>query len=103
MSSIVDESFRRPLTHDVSGSAWIRLPRAGSRCPVSGLSRSSLATLVRPESRNQFRPPVEARILKRRGAARGIVLINRASLLEYINDLPSVGVQGADQPTKGES
>lgn len=70
-------------------SAWIRLPRPGTRCPVSGLSRSTLAELVRPCPRNSFRPPVEARLLKRRGASRGVLLINRAALLAYIAEQPA--------------
>lgn len=69
--------------------AWLRLPRPGSRCPVSGLSRSTLAELVRPCERNGFRPPVDARVLKRKGAARGVVLINRAALLDFIAGQPS--------------
>jgi hypothetical protein len=69
-------------------SAWIRLPRPGTRCPVTGLSRSTLAELVRPCPRNDYRPPVEARVLKRRGAMRGVLLISRESLLGYLNELP---------------
>ena len=70
-------------------SAWIRLPRPGTRCPVSGLSRSSLAELVRPCPRNDYRPPVEARVLKRRGAMRGVLLVSRAALLAYIAEQPA--------------
>ncbi len=70
-------------------SAWIRLPRPGTRCPVSGLSRSGLAELVRPCPRNSYRAPVEARVLKRRGAARGVLLVNRAALLAYIAGQPA--------------
>lgn len=103
MSAIVDDALRRPTPHEAGRSNWIRLPRVGSRCPVSGLSRSSLATLVRPEPRNQFNPPVEARVLKRRGAARGIVLINQESLLAYISDLPSTKVHGVASATGGDS
>jgi len=70
-------------------SAWIRLPRPGTRCPVSGLSRSGLAELVRPCPRNSYRAPVEARVLKRRGATRGVLLVNRAALLAYIACQPA--------------
>jgi len=69
-------------------TVWIRLPRPGARCPISGLSRSSLAELARPCERNQFQPPVIARVLKRKGAQRGVLLVSRESLLGYINDLP---------------
>ena len=70
-------------------SVWIRLPRPSARCPVSGLSRSTLAELVRPCSRNDFNPPVESRQLKRRGTSRGVLLLSRASLLSYIADQPA--------------
>ncbi len=70
-------------------SVWLRLPRPGARCPITGLSRSSLAELVRPCPRNDFSPPVEARLLKRRTARRGVLLINRASLLTHIAELPT--------------
>lgn len=76
-------------------AVWLRLPRPGSRCPVSGLSRSTLAELVRPCPRNDYAPPVESRLLKRKGAARGVLLINRASLLSFINDQPA--------PTRSDS
>ena len=69
-------------------ASWLRLPRPGSRCPVSNLSRSTLAELVRPCPRNGYRPPVEARLLKRRDARRGVLLISRDSLLGYLNELP---------------
>ena len=70
-------------------SVWLRLPRPGSRCLVSGLSRSTLAELVRPCERNDYTPPVESRLLKRKGASRGVLLINRASLLAFIEGQPS--------------
>jgi hypothetical protein len=70
-------------------SVWIRLPRPSSRCPVSGLSRSTLAELVRPCERNAYTPPVESRLLKRKGAARGVLLINRVSLLAFIEGQPA--------------
>ena len=69
-------------------NAWLRLPRPGARCPVSGLSRTTLAELVRPCARNGYRPPVEARLLKRRDARRGVLLISRASLLGFLSELP---------------
>ena len=70
-------------------SVWIRLPAPRTRCPVSGLSRSSLSELCRPVSRNNWQPPVEAKVLKRRNANRGVLLINRASLLAFIEGQPA--------------
>lgn len=80
---------------------WLRLPRPGDRCHVSGLSRSTLVELVRPGIRNGFRPPVEAKHLKRQGTSRGVVLINRASLLAYLDGLPSVAESCAAGGEKG--
>ena len=80
----------------VYDQTWIRLPRAGTKCEVSGLSRSTLAELVRPCERNGFRPPVEARMLRRKGSSRGVLLINRAALLEFLNELPAP--ERAEQP-----
>lgn len=73
----------------VYDQTWIRLPRPGTRCPVSGLSRSTLAELVRPCERNGYCPPVEARMLKRKGSARGVLLVSRTALLCYLNELPA--------------
>ncbi|MCU0791936.1 MAG: hypothetical protein MUE42_03600 [Opitutaceae bacterium] len=73
----------------VFDSTWLRLPRPGERCSVSGLSRSGLVELCIGGPRNNWKPPVEARRLKRKGAARGVVLISRASLVAFIEALPS--------------
>ena len=79
----------------LDGNTWIRLPRPGARCPVSGLSRSSLSELCRPVFRNNFCPPVDARLLRRRGAQRGVLLISRSSLCAYIAGQPA--------PTRADS
>jgi hypothetical protein len=73
-----------------SSADWLRLPRPGERCPISGLSRSGLVELVRPCERNGFRPPVEARHLRRKGTQRGVVLVSAASLRDYLATLPSL-------------
>jgi len=86
---IIPSAPRLEHGRPVFDSTWIRLPRAGTRCPVSGLSRSTLAELVRPCERNAYRPPVEARMLKRKGSTRGVLLISRNALLEYLSELPA--------------
>lgn len=68
---------------------WMRVCRPGQRCPVSGLSRSTLIELCVPGPRNGYRPPVEARRLKRKGAARGILIVSKFSLLNYIAGQPA--------------
>ena len=67
---------------------FIRLPKPGTRCPLSGLSRTSLGELTIPGPANDYKPPVKSHLLKKRGAVRGIRLINYDSLMEYLNDLP---------------
>lgn len=81
---------RRKAPHAVfDGTMWLRLPRPGELCPVSGLSRSTLAELVRPCPRNNFTPPVDSRLIKRPGTARGVLLIKRESLLAFIEEQPA--------------
>ena len=58
---------------------WIRLPKEGSTCPFSGLSRSYLADLVR-------RREVPSKALRRPGAVRGVRLICYAGLMDYIRN-----------------
>lgn len=59
---------------------FIRLPRAGSRCPWTSLSRASLNTLVLGTD-----APVKSVVLRQRGANRGVRLISLASLLEHLH------------------
>lgn len=82
-----------PLPHHEDATAgterpdtpeWIRLPKKG-RCPYTGLSRSSLSSLIIPCAANNHRPPVKSVCLRARGAARGIRLISYDSLMDYLN------------------
>jgi hypothetical protein len=68
--------------------AFIRVPRSGSRCPVSNLTRTAIDKLTRPQPDNDFRPPVKSRVLKARSATRGVRLVEVQSLLNYLNNLP---------------
>ncbi len=58
---------------------FLRLPRAGTRCPLTGLSRATLNALVLGD-----KPQVKSICLRQRGAARGIRLIVTSSLLEFL-------------------
>jgi tripartite-type tricarboxylate transporter receptor subunit TctC len=53
--------------------------------------------LVRPCERNSFRPPVEARHLRRKGTQRGVVLIEVASLRAYLASLPTLAESGLSE------
>jgi hypothetical protein len=81
------------LTHNLTFAgtvpAFIRLPKSGNADPHTGLSRSALDLLVRPQPGNDFRPPVKSKMLKMTGEKRGIVLIDFRSLRIYLGGLPS--------------
>jgi len=63
---------------------FIRLPKARSRCPLTGLSRTSLVELVDHGA-------VKAVKLRKRGSIRGITLLDRKSLLGYLHGLAMEG------------
>jgi hypothetical protein len=85
-------SLKNTRSPDPAHPEWIRLPRRSTVCPHSGLNRSAIDKLVRPQELNHFKAPVKSRILKLEGEQRGIRLINFASLWRYIERRPS------DQP-----
>ena len=66
---------------------FIRLPLPGGRCRYTGLSRTTLCELAIPSPTNEFRPPVKSVLIRKRGAQRGIRLINYDSLLDYLRNL----------------
>jgi hypothetical protein len=66
---------------------FLRLPKPYERCRFTGLSRPSLEELCIPSERNDFRPPVKSLLLRKRGAKRGIRLVNFDSLLDYLHKL----------------
>ena len=77
---------------------FIRLPPPGSRCPWTGLSRSTLNELILPTQANGFKPPVLSHVLRKRGAKTGVRLVVFSSLLSFIRALPT----GSDAPTMGK-
>ena len=70
---------------------FVRLPKSGTRCPHTGLSRSKMNQLVLPCKENDFKPSVESKILRKRGTIRGTRLIVFDSLMGYLNGLDSGG------------
>lgn len=70
---------------------FIRLPRAGRQCPYTGLTRTGLNDLILPTP-GQRNPPVRSILLRKRGAQRGVRLIDFDSLIAYLNDQ----VEGGD-------
>jgi hypothetical protein len=59
---------------------WLRLPLPGDRCPLTGLSRTSLVELGE-------RGKIKLIRVRKPGALRGIVLIHKCSLLSYLESL----------------
>lgn len=68
----------------VAAPEFCRLPKAKCRCELTGLSRTSLVELIEAGK-------VRAVRLRKNGAVRGIVLINRRSLLAYLHSLDKGG------------
>lgn len=79
---------------------FLRLPRPGERCPVTGLSRTTLNELTIPSAANGNRPPVRSVVLRKRGASRGIRLVDFESLTSYLHGLASV--EGDDEETPSQ-
>ncbi len=66
-------------TTSAARAEFIGLPKTGLRCPISGLSRSHMNTLVLGPN-----PLVASVCLRRKGALRGRRLVNVESLLRYL-------------------
>jgi hypothetical protein len=66
-----------------------RLPKTGQKEPISGLGRTQLDLLVRPQAGNGYSAPVRSHILAVKGNSRGIRLIDVQSLVTYISSLSS--------------
>jgi hypothetical protein len=57
------------------------------------MTRTALDQLTRPQACNDFDPPVDSKIVRAKGAKRGVkrgmVMISYESLMEYLEALPS--------------
>lgn len=76
-----------PFTTSVPGPTlaqakpeWLRLPKPGTLCPFCGLSRTALYTLCKDGK-------IKSVVLRKRGASRGIRLLEWVSLFSFINSL----------------
>jgi hypothetical protein len=65
---------------------FLRLPKPGTLCPVTGLRRAYINMLVLPSKENNFKPEVKSFTLKRRSQQKGVRLIDRANLVRYIRE-----------------
>jgi hypothetical protein len=63
---------------------FLRLPKAGTLCPNTGLSRSKMNELVLPSELNNFKPPVKSISLRNRGQVKAVRLVVYDSLMTYL-------------------
>ena len=63
---------------------FLRLPKPGTLCPYTGLSRAAINELILPTKRNFHRPPVRSFCLRQRGARTGIRLVDYSGLRKHI-------------------
>jgi hypothetical protein len=85
-------------TSSIIRPEWLRLPKSGLRCPISGLSRSALNAAILPNAANDYKPQVLSRQIKsNKLASRGQRLVNVASLLVFIEAQPS-GFESEENP-----
>jgi hypothetical protein len=66
---------------------FIRLPKPGTLCRWTGLSRSKLNELILPSPLNNHKPPVKSLSLRNRGQLKAVRLIVLDSLLGYLRGL----------------
>jgi hypothetical protein len=62
----------------------IRLPKPGTQCPYTGLSRSKMNELILPSPLNDFKPPVKSISLRNRGQVKAVRLVFYESLMAYL-------------------
>ena len=87
--ALSEETLAQLLQHPAISRRpeFIRLPKAGTLCPRSGLSRTGLNLLILPCAANNFRPPVRSVSLRKPGQLRGTRLIVFDSLMTYLHGL----------------
>lgn len=75
---------------------FIRLPKPGTRWPLTGLSRGKLNQLVLPSEVNGFKPPVRSISMRKRGHLKGVRLVVVDSLLKYLYSLEEPAPAGEE-------
>ena len=64
---------------------YIRLPKLGQHCPITGLGRNAMDYLVRPCKANHFKAAVKSISVRRPGWKRATRLVSYPSLMEYLS------------------
>jgi hypothetical protein len=80
-----NDAIHTPIQDTPLRPEWIRLPKSGQRCPITGLSRSKLNELILPCAANGWKPLVLSKSLKTsKWAKRGVRLVCVRSLLDLL-------------------
>jgi hypothetical protein len=89
VAETVPPQFRQTLIEaSLADAEWLRLPPPRGRCRLTGLSRTTLIELGE-------RGLIRLIRLRKRDAVRGIVLIQKKSLLNYLRTIcPAGGKEG---------
>ena len=90
MKDVIDHTdvpdSRQAHSLEAKGPKYIRLPKSGTYCPWTGLSRSKLNQLILPTAENHYSPPVKSCSLRPPGSIRGTRLILYESLMAYLTE-----------------
>ena len=90
VADTVPPAFRQALVEaSLADAEWIRPPAPRGRCRLSGLSRSKLIELGESGAFKLIR-------LRKRDAVRGVILIEKKSLLEFLRSIPAEGKTEGD-------
>ena len=82
---------------------FIRLPKPGTLCPHTGLTRSKMNELVLPSALNRFKAPVRSISLRNHGQVKAVRLVVYESLLSYLHSLMIEQNPAAEQPAGVEN
>src|SRR4051812_29036819 len=72
--SIIEPPMIPPVAAVSVRPEFIRLPKSGTMCPYSGLSRSTLNSLILGCAANGYKPPVRSHLLRQHGRLKGVRL-----------------------------
>ena len=84
------EQYQTPASVSQLQPRFVRLPKPGTLCPFTGLSRTQIYLLCKSGK-------VKSHSLKRRGTYRGVRLIDFQSLVSAIEEFASVEKQEIQQ------
>ncbi len=87
MNATTTAPVQADAAHSTITPEFIRLPKPGTLCRWTGLSRSKLNELILPSPLNSFKPPVRSLSLRNRGQVKAVRLIVLDSLLSYLRSL----------------